>query len=254
MNVTRPARSLAEQKRQYEREGYAILPGLLGPREMAPIVTYIDRFVEEQSRSMRPEHLDKPHVWDKRFLDFCALPAILDTIEAFIGPDIVLFSSHLICKAKGDGLEVPWHQDAVYWPLEPMSVVTLWLAIDDSTVANGCMRVIPGTHAQGPLEHVDDESPQTKVLHQKIRPDLFDPAGAVDLELRRGDASLHAPFAIHGSAPNTSDKRRAGLTMRFMPAATRMLRSGPLGKWFGNHPLFLLRGHDRARNNVYANA
>jgi len=241
------------QVEQYQREGYTVCETLLGPEDMRGIVAYIDEFVAEQSKTMRPEHLDKPHVWNKRFLDFCSHPQVLDAVERFIGPDIVLFSSHLICKAKGDGLEVPWHQDGIYWPLEPMDVVTLWLAIDDSTVENGCMRVVPGTHTLGPIEHIDDEHPETKVLHQKIKPGSFDPTEAVDIVLRRGGCSFHAPYLIHGSTPNRSDKRRAGLTMRFMPATTKMLRTGPLAKWFGNHPLFLLRGRDRSGVNVYAN-
>lgn len=242
-----------EQVLQYEEQGYTVCRGVVPPGDMDEMRAYIDEFVAEQSKTQRPEHLDKPHVWNRRFLNFCAHPRLLDAVEAFIGPNIVLFASHLICKAKGDGLAVPWHQDGNYWPLEPMNVVTLWLAIDESTAQNGCMQVLPGSHRQGPLEHVDDEHPQNKVLHQTIRPGLFDPAGAVNLELRPGDCSFHAPFLIHGSTPNTSAKRRAGLTMRFMPPETRMLRTGPLAKWFGNHPLFLLRGVDAGRNNIYAN-
>jgi ectoine hydroxylase-related dioxygenase (phytanoyl-CoA dioxygenase family) len=243
-----------ENVRQYKSDGYAICRGLLDSAEMSRIVAYIDAFVAGQSMATRPEHLDKPHVWEKRFLDLCAHPAALDAVEAFIGPNIVLFSSHLICKAEGDGLEVPWHQDGIYWPLEPMNVVTLWLAIDNSTIENGCMRVIPRTHTLGPLEHVEDEQPEAKVLHRKLRPDLYDESDAVNIELKPGDCSFHAPYLIHGSAPNRSPHRRCGLTMRFMPAETRMLRTGPLAKWFANHPLFLLRGEDRERNNVYANA
>jgi phytanoyl-CoA hydroxylase len=243
-----------QQVRQYEQAGYTICQRVLSPTEMDGIRAYIDRFVAEQSKSIRPEHIDRPHVWDKRFLDFASNPKILDVVEAFIGPNIVLFATHLICKAKGDGLEVPWHQDGIYWPLEPMNVITLWLAIDDSTVQNGCMRVVPGTHTLGPIEHIDAEHPETKVLHQTIKPGSFDPSGAVDIVLARGDCSLHAPYLIHGSTPNRSSQRRAGLTMRFMPAETKMLRTGPLAKWFAQHPLFLLRGEDREGTNVYANA
>lgn len=243
-----------EQVRQFEREGYTLCRQVVEPAVLAEMTAYMDGFVAEWSKVMRPEHLDKPHVWDKRFLDFCATPSLLDHVAALIGPNIVLFSSHIISKAKGDGLAVPWHQDAIYWPLEPMNVVTLWLAIDDSTVANGCMRVIPGTHTRGPLEHVKDPDPASKVLDLGVRPELVDETKAVDCVLKRGDCSFHAPYTIHGSAPNTSPQRRCGYTLRFMPPETKMLRTGPLAKWFANHPLFLLRGKDARRNNVYANA
>lgn len=239
---------------QYQKEGYTLCRQVVKPAALAEMTEHIDAFVAEMSKVMRPEHLDKPHVWDKRFLDFCMTPSLLDHVEAFIGPNIVLFASHLICKAKGDGLAVPWHQDANYWPLEPMNVITLWLAIDDSMVENGCMRVVPRTHTAGPVAHHKDDHPEDKVLDQAISTDLFDESAAVDCVLAKGDCSLHAPYLIHGSTPNRSDKRRCGLTMRFMPAETKMLRTGPLAKWFGNHPLFLVRGSDKKRTNVYANA
>jgi len=242
-----------ENVRQYQNEGYTICREVVTPATLTRMRAIIDGFIDEMSQVMRPEHLDKPHVWHRRFLDMCATPELLDHVEPFIGPDIVLFSSHIISKAKRDGLAVPWHQDANYWSLEPMNVITLWLAIDDATVENGCMRVIPGTHRLGPLEHVPAEDPQTKVLHEGLPPEAFDEARAVNCELRAGDCSFHAPYTIHGSAPNTSERRRCGYTMRFMPADTKMLRTGKFARWFANHPLFLLRGQDVRGVNIYAN-
>ncbi len=243
----------AEELRQYETEGYTICRRLLPQDALEEMTAYIDQYVEGQSKTRRPEHLDKPHLEDERFLEFCAHPALLDAVQQLIGPNIVLFSSHVICKAKGDGLAVPWHQDAYFWPLEPMNVATLWLAIDDSTVENGCMRVIPGTHRDGPIEHVEAPDPQTKVLHMGIPPEKLDESRAVDLCIPRGGASFHAPYLVHGSNPNASDKRRCGFTIRYMPAETKLIRTGPLSKWFADHRLFLLRGRDERGVNTYAN-
>ena len=83
----------------------------------------------------RPEQMDVPH--------FESIPTCsntsqthvsLDVIERFIGPDILLWSSHFISKRTSDGLAVPWHQDGVYWGerLQPMHVITMWLAVDES--------------------------------------------------------------------------------------------------------------------------
>jgi len=243
----------AENVRQYRDEGYTICRDVVPAAALARMRETIDAFIAEMSTIMRPEHLDKPHVWHRRFFDMCATPELLDHVEPFIGPNIVLFSSHLISKAARDGLAVPWHQDANYWPLEPMNVITLWLAIDDSTVENGCMRIVPGTHTLGPIAHVPAEDLQTKVLHEGLPPDAVDEARAVNCELRAGDCSFHAPYTIHGSMPNTSARRRCGFTLRYMPAETRMHRSGKLAQWFANHPLFLLRGKDERGVNIYAN-
>jgi ectoine hydroxylase-related dioxygenase (phytanoyl-CoA dioxygenase family) len=225
------------------------------PADLREIGGYIDRYIEQETaKGRRPEHLDRPHVDDPHFLELCSTPAILEAAAKFIGPNIVLFSSHIICKAKGDGLAVPWHQDAIYWPLEPMNVITCWLAIDDSTVENGCMRVIPRTHTLGPLEHVEIEHPETKVLHRGIPTDRFDESTAADCIIPRGGCSFHAPYLIHGSAPNTSTKRRCGFTMRFMPPETKLVREGPLSQWFAKHPLYLLQGRDAGGVNSYANS
>ena len=72
-------------------------------------------------------------------------------IEPFLGPDIALWSSHFICKPPGHGRAAPWHEDSNYWRgmLEPQEVITVWLAIDESSRENGCMRVIPGSHGHG---------------------------------------------------------------------------------------------------------
>lgn len=232
-----------EHIQQYRREGYTICRQLLEGSDLDRMTRRIEQYMERRTaEGMRPEHLDKPHLQDPGFVELCSMPAILDAVEKFIGPDIVLFSCHIICKAKGDGLEVPWHQDGIYWPLEPMEVVTLWLAIDDSTVENGCMRVVPGTHTLGPLEHVDIEHPETKVLHRGLPPASVDASKMVDCVIPRGGCSFHAPYLIHGSAPNYSTQRRCGFTIRFMPASTRLVREGPLGKWFKDYPVYLLRG------------
>ncbi len=239
-----------QQLDQYRRAGYTVARGLLDPPTLRAWQELVDDYVRRQTADgRRPEHLDKPHLHDARFLELCRSPAVLELARAFLGLDVLLFSTHLICKSAGDGLEVPWHQDAHFWPLEPMEVITLWIALDDSTLENGCMQVIPGTHTLGPLPHHDDQHPQDKVLHAALADDSFDPGAAVPVELRAGDCSVHAPYLIHGSARNTSDRRRCGLTMRLMPTTTRLRRDGPLARWFGEMPLYLLCGRDRAGVN-----
>jgi len=237
-----------EQMTQYHRDGYLQYGRILTDEELASIRDYFEDLLERLPSGARPEHMNMPHVGDEFLLSFCSHPRILDVIERFIGPNIVLFASHFICKPKGDGKPVPWHQDATYWPLEPMKVMTLWLAIDDSTVENGCMRVIPGTHKLGPLPH-QGVSLEQYVLDLELPQGAFDESQAVDVELKAGECSFHEPYLIHGSNPNFSDKRRCGYTMRFMPVTTKLLKSPR----FPTHPLYLLRGEDKHGNNVYVN-
>ncbi len=214
---------------------------------------------------IRPEFIPMPHVavsqaaehreLAERFLDFAREPAVLDLIESLIGPDIVLWAGALFSKPGGDGRAVPWHQDGIYWPLQPMATVTLWVALDRADRENGCMRVIPGSHRQGFLPHETSDK-DGMVLNTGLVEGSFQIDRARAIELEAGQVSLHDAFLVHGSEPNTSTRRRAGLTLRYMPATSLYDRAKPVQTGsntaplnFADRPIWLLRGQDRAGND-----
>lgn len=246
------------QVAEYYKQGFLRCGRIFEGDKIARIKAHIDNVVANRSQAKRPEQLEMPHVNDAFLLELCSDKLILDVIEMMIGRNIVLFSSHIICKPKGDGLAVPWHQDATYWFLEPMNVVNCWLAIDDSTLENGCMRVIPGSHHAGQLRH---ETPKVAekgyLFHEQLskgRLEEFEGLPIVDIVLRSGEFSLHHHYVVHGSRPNTSDKRRCGYVMRYMPATTKFIRKpNSFTPTWENYPLFLLRGEDPLGNNSYVN-
>jgi ectoine hydroxylase-related dioxygenase (phytanoyl-CoA dioxygenase family) len=174
---------------------------------------------------------------------------VLDVVERIIGPDIALFSAHFFCKPAGDGKGVPWHEDAYFWreTIIPSSeAITVWLALDPTTVENGCMQVLPGSHSNRRRlyrEHADARS----VFDEALDPAEYDAAEAVPIQLRRNGASIHAATLVHGSAPNDSPHRRCGFTMRYMSTAVRF-NHAEVGD---RHQIYLARGRDHA-GNVYA--
>lgn len=137
---------------------------------------------------------------------------ILDLVQDLVGPDIIAWGTHFFCKLPHDPKSVHWHQDASYWPLTPARTVTVWLAIDDADVENACMHFLPGTHRRGRLEYQEPDTPG--VLWQEIS-DVAQYGEPVADALRAGQLSLHADMLAHGSPPNTSDRRRCGLTIRY---------------------------------------
>jgi hypothetical protein len=145
---------------------------------------------------------------------------LLDIAELFVGPDLALFASHYICKPPHSGRPVLWHQDGAYWPLEPMDVVTLWLAVDDSTPESGGLRVIPGSHQEN-LYELRARQDLDSVLGSESATDV-DESLAVDLTLSPGDVEVHHPHILHSSGANTSPNRRCGLTIRYIPTSTRI--------------------------------
>jgi len=201
---------------------------------------------------VRPEKLGHTLIPDDPF--WCRLVSdnrLLDIAEQFLGPNIALFASSYFSKPPFDGMPVLWHQDGNYWPLEPQdAVVSLWLAADDSTPENGCMRVIPGTQNMEFTEHLREEK-KRNVLQSQLPPDVIDESRAIDIVLKAGDVSIHGPRIVHGSNANLSPKRRCGLTIRYIPTTTRIVpgqRGWPNEKWPCS---FLLRGQGVPGVNEY---
>lgn len=231
-------------REQYEREGYVIARNVLEPELAAEMVQHVEWLLAKHPGT-RPEQLHHELMQADPFMHRLAGDdRLLDIAEQFIGPNIALFAAHYISKSPGDGQAVLWHQDGSYWPLEPMEVVTLWVAGSDSTVENGCMRVLPGTQnnrllKRSEMQDVDDGK---NVLGSGIDRRTIDESQAVDLELKAGDVSIHNPAIIHGSNANTSDKWRHGLTLRYIPTSTRVMRE---------HQCLLLRGDAVEGINTY---
>lgn len=231
-------------KQMYDREGYAVFRNAISPELVAEAKGHVE-WLQKQHPDLRPEQLGHTLVADDPFwVRLISDPGLLDIAGQFVGPDIALFASHYIAKPPFDGQAVLWHQDGSYWPLEPMEVVTLWLAVDDSTPENGCMRVIPRSHGMD-LQQLQPNTAVESVLKSEIDPKLVDSSLAVDVVLNAGDVSVHHPNIIHGSEPNNSPKRRAGLTIRYIPTSTRIVSDGP---W---PSAFLLRGQAVPGVNVY---
>jgi hypothetical protein len=244
----RPAARLDDERlAAYRREGYLILEDPVFPEpKFQALKAHFEAKLEALEPGARPEAMDVPHFTDPALFEWLFAPEVLDLVEPITGPDIALWSSHFICKPRGDGRRVPWHEDSAYWKgfLEPMEVVTVWLAVDPSTEENGCMRVVPRTHDHGFSEY-GPVDPARNVFPTEIRSrvEQFDRA-AVPCVLEPNRASLHDARLIHGSPANTSDRRRCGYTMRYMPTSVRFFPE----RMGGTHQIYLARGRDLAGN------
>lgn len=175
------------------------------------------------------QHFAEPFIHD-----LATHPALLAAVAEILGPEFDLLATHFFCK-YGEGAPaakfVAWHQDVTYWGLEPPVAVTAWLAIDDADVENGCMRVLPGTHAAGIRAHgTASQSGNLLSVNQEVPVSAEEEASAVDLPLKAGFASLHDGCLIHGSLPNRSLRRRCGLTIRYVPTHVVQTTTNSHGK------------------------
>ena len=254
----------AAETASYGERGYVIPAMCLWDARLAALDDAVE-YLLAANPHVPPEALMSVHIVDNKaenrcghqaFLDRALDPALLDIVEQVIGADIVLWGCHLFCKPGETGREVPWHQDGKYWPIRPLATCTLWLALDEANSENGCMHVIPGSHAEKRLyRHHEDANPAL-ALYQVLDADQFDADKAVDIALLPGQFSLHDIYMVHGSTANRSGKRRAGLAIRYMPATSLFDRSiGPRDTGartgdpryanFADRPTWLARGVDR---------
>ncbi len=242
--VSERRRLTAEQLTHYRDEGYVTGLPVFNADEVATLQA---RFPEIRTLLRPGKDISRVNWWHKknRFLydNVCTDSRILDYVECLLGPNFFLWGSQFFVKDPGDGSEVPWHQDAQYWPLEPMKAVTVFVAFDDCDAANACMRVIPRTHRESAKQH-RHAGKDHYVLQEEILPEEIDTSQSVDLELRGGEISLHDDRLVHGSGPNLSERPRIGFTMRYSSTDVKC----DLAVW-PTFAAFLVRGVDKFDHN-----
>jgi ectoine hydroxylase-related dioxygenase (phytanoyl-CoA dioxygenase family) len=113
-----------------------------------------------------------------------------------------------------------WHQDQAYWPVLPDSrTATCWLAVDDSTLENGCMRFVPGSHREPLRAHrpIKSDRGESHTLLTDVDP-ARDPIRP--MPIRRGDITVHNERVLHGSGGNTTAGWRRAYVVAFRAAPT----------------------------------
>jgi hypothetical protein len=205
----------------FNRDGYLSGFRIFSEDEIAEHRRYFDAILAGflakgySSYSIVTAHLKYSGVYD-----LLTHPSIVAYVKDLLGENLIGWGSHYFCKMPRDGKAVSWHQDAIYWPLTPSKTVTVWLAIDDASTENACMRFIPGSHLLGPLPHLPSAESEDNVLdHTAVDPLAI--GAPVDNVLRAGEISLHSDLLLHGSEANDSDRRRCGLTLRYCAAEVR---------------------------------
>jgi phytanoyl-CoA hydroxylase len=233
---------------EYAEQGFSIIRGVVPPEVLEEARVHVD-WLTHKYPDLRPEHFHHPLIRNDAFwARLVSDPHLVDIAEFFLGPDLACFTAHYICKPPYDGQPVLWHQDGAYWALEPMEALTVWLAIDESSTENGCLRMIPGSHQlplQKPLARTDEPNMLFSTCDEDLVREWADKCGIVDIELKPGDVSIHHPSLLHCSEANLSAKRRCGLDIGYIPTSTRIRSEG-----IYLDPL-LVRGSDADDLNSY---
>ena len=228
----------ASQVAQYERDGIVFPVPVLTPEETAGFRRSFDELADRLGGRPVAQALGHSQAFFRWAYDLGTHPKVLDAVEDLLGPDILLWTVSIFPKYPRDPGYISWHQDGTYWGLDSVRVTTAWIALTDSTVDNGCMRVVPGSHRRPILPHRDTYAADNRLSRgQEIEVEV-DERDAVDVVLRAGQMSLHHVNIIHGSNPNPSDGSRIGFAPRFTTPETRQIDGEPL-------TAVLARGRDR---------
>ncbi len=205
---------LQDLKTTYERDGF-----VSGVRILSPADATIQRSaMEEAEAKIGPLHYrSKVHTILLSPLQLATMPAVLDIVEQLIGPDILLYNVTYIVKEAGSLSHVSWHQDLTYWGLSHDDQVSMWLALSPATAESGCMRMIPGSHLDGRVDHQATEDRDNVLLQGQTVPGV-DENKAVRCPLRPGEASFHHGWTLHASMPNQGRDRRIGLNVQYLAA------------------------------------
>lgn len=204
------------QVRAYEEDGVLYPVRVLSAAEAAEARARFDHMVAADGGV--PRAFRQPHFEHRWAYDLALHDAVLDAVECLLGPDVVVNSTLVFYKRPGDRSFVSWHQDRLYPGLQT-PLTTAWIALAPSTVENGCLRVIAGSHKLGIVPH--EEVPEgDNLLKSGQTIAEVDESRARDVVLQPGEMSLHHGDIIHGSNPSRSGPPRIGLIVRYVTPAT----------------------------------
>ena len=220
----RAARLTPDQVSAYRRDGILFPLEVTTAAEAGGWLAQLEACERAHGGRLSGRIGQKPHLlypWMDRLVRH---PVILDAVADLLGPDLFCWGSQFFAKDPRDPSYVSWHQDATYWGLSSPDVVTAWVALTPSVPANGCMRVIPGTHRQQ-VPH-EDTFAETNLLSRGQEIDV-DVTGQriVDVELSRGQMSLHHVLLAHNSEPNRADHDRVGFAIRYIGGHVRQTKA-----------------------------
>ena len=205
----------------YERDGLLLIRQFLSAGELSEVErelrTYTETIVptlpasdivyEANGKSIR--NLWRMEKYSPYFDRLSRTPRIVGLIGELVHGQPVVCAVELFAKPPRVGSAVPIHQDNGYFNLDPPDALTLWIALDESTEENGCVRYARGSHRGGLLPHKASLVPGNS--WGLAKPPEASTLDEVKGLLAPGDAMIHNCCTLHWSLPNLTDRARRGL-------------------------------------------
>lgn len=249
--------------RGYTQDGFVVLPGVLSRERIAELLAEtaaICRGRRGQVRGLLPDAgawtddelvrryycVHHPHKLSTVMRSAVFEPEVLEALGAVIGPNVKCMQSMLFVKGPGKPGQ-PWHQDEHFIPTRDRSLAGVWMALDDATVENGCLWVLPGSHAAGvlyPTRPLGDGRFDGSPVAYGFPDDL---SRARPVEVAAGSVVIFHGYLLHQSFPNgTADGYRRALVFHCMSAESLLPwdDEGRMPATADMRDIFLVRGRD----------
>ncbi|MBP0596837.1 phytanoyl-CoA dioxygenase family protein [Herbaspirillum sp. LeCh32-8] len=212
-----------QQVSQYREEGWLVVPELLNDLMRQRMKDALAQWVE-QSRKVsshtdvfdlerghtaaepRLRRIKQPHRNHPVFEEFIRSKPMLEVLAALLGPGLRLQNSKLNLKSPRFGSPVEWHQDWAFYPATNDDILAVGVMLDDTSLENGAMLVVPGSHKGPTYDHHDADGRFCGALDPNTPGLNLD--RAVPIVGRAGSVSFHHVRAVHGSAQNRSTMSR----------------------------------------------
>ena len=195
------------------------------------------------------QQVGDPHEMSGQWLDLVKDERLLDMVEALLGPNLMVYYSQLMLKAPHQGFTAPWHQDFAFFPHSSAEILACTVAIDDATVENGCIRVIPGSHQLGLLNHYDKAGVFTGIVQDSSS---FDEHTAVAIPAKAGSVIFWHSLTLHASHPNRTAQPRRALVIEYKNPAHRLLSGSFSSRGEVRNIGLMVRGHDPSHDLLSA--
>jgi non-haem Fe2+, alpha-ketoglutarate-dependent halogenase len=222
---------------QYHEQGFISPIRVMSAAAAAEYRSRLEAYEASSGGPLGGDLRHKSHLLFTWLAELVRHDKILDAVEDLYGPDLLCWTTNFFIKEKANPAFVSWHQDSTYWGLSRPDVVSAWVAFTPANSANGAMKVIPGTHKIDQIAHRDTFDKHNLLTRgQEVAVDV-DESKAVTIALEPGEMSLHHVRLVHGSPPNTSNDRRIGFAIRYVPTSVSQVA--------GADSATLVRGADR---------
>lgn len=238
---------------QYRHDGFAILRNAISPKQVAQINAEALRLVASNLGSSRidfddPTQLNEaelmrkflcihyPHKVSEVALAVLREPQIVKALTSVVGPNVKAMQSMLFIKSEGKPGQA-WHQDEHFIPTRDRSLTAVWIALDDATIDNGCLWVIPGSHKRGVLYPDREQEDESFDCTREAYDFPYDDADAIPVNIPSGAAVIFNGYLLHRSLKNSGERGyRRALVNHYMSAESLLpWQTLPEGVFIGEH-------------------